>query len=111
MGIGLCGKWGRWLGVNSGASVLFIKVNMMWSGVRIGGGRRRDGYNKSMARLVVTTLVNFNQRLPTRLNFPNEIFQILSLTILEKTLVFELFSETRQPDHKGHVHKQLSLFE
>jgi len=42
---------------------------------------------------------------------PNEIFQILSLTILEKTLVFELFSETRQPDHKGHVHKQLSLFE
>lgn len=42
---------------------------------------------------------------------PNEIFQILSLTILEKTLVFELFSETRQPDDKGHVHKQLSLFE
>ena len=40
----------------------------------------------------------------------NEIFQILSVTILEKTPVFEVFSEIKpRPENDGD-HKQLSLF-
>jgi hypothetical protein len=41
----------------------------------------------------------------------NEIFQILSVTILEKTAVFELFSEIRRREGEGENHNQLSLFE
>jgi hypothetical protein len=41
----------------------------------------------------------------------NEIFQILSVTILEKTPVFKLFSEIRQRVDDGENRNQLLLFE
>jgi hypothetical protein len=41
----------------------------------------------------------------------NEIFQILGLTILEKTPVFQLFSETMPQNDSGENHNQLELFE
>jgi IS4 transposase len=41
----------------------------------------------------------------------NEIFQILSVTILEKTPVFQLFSEIRQRDDECENRNQLPLFE
>jgi DDE family transposase/uncharacterized protein DUF4372 len=41
----------------------------------------------------------------------NEIFQILGLTILEKTPVFQLFSETTPQNERGENHNQLELFE
>lgn len=53
-------------------------------------------------------------RLKHRYQLPqdaNEIFQILSVTILEKTPVFELFSDVRQHAGDDENPKQLSLFE
>jgi hypothetical protein len=41
----------------------------------------------------------------------NEIFQILSVTILEKTPVFELFSEIRRCSKDNENSKQLTLFD
>lgn len=41
---------------------------------------------------------------------PNEILQILSVTLLEKTPVFELFSEVRRQSAKDENANQLSLF-
>lgn len=41
----------------------------------------------------------------------NEIFQILSVTILEKTPVFELFSEVKRPVADEENPKQLALFD
>lgn len=41
----------------------------------------------------------------------NEIFQILSVTILEKTPVFELFSEIKRPITDEENSKQLTLFD
>ncbi len=41
----------------------------------------------------------------------NEIFQILSVTILEKTPVFELFSEIRRRNGEHENANQLNLFD
>jgi hypothetical protein len=41
----------------------------------------------------------------------NEIFQILGVAILEKTPVFQLFSELRQPIGETEEHNQLNLFD
>jgi hypothetical protein len=41
----------------------------------------------------------------------NEIFQILGLTVFEKTPIFELFSEIKQRSGEAENHKQLSLFD
>jgi hypothetical protein len=41
----------------------------------------------------------------------NEIFQILGLTVFEKTPIFELFSEIKQRSGEVENHKQLSLFD
>ena len=42
---------------------------------------------------------------------PNEIFQILGVTILEKTPVFELFAETRRAESESENRNQLMLFD
>lgn len=41
----------------------------------------------------------------------NEVLQILSVTILEKTPIFELFSELRRRNAEGENHNQLQLFD
>jgi transposase len=41
---------------------------------------------------------------------PNEIAQILSVTILEKTSINQLFSEIHRKSHEGEDHNQLTLF-
>jgi transposase len=41
----------------------------------------------------------------------NKIFQVLSVTILEKTPVFELFSPTSMPDSESEDRNQLTLFD
>lgn len=41
----------------------------------------------------------------------NKIFQILSLTLLEKTPVFELFSETQRFPDNDENRNQLILFD
>ncbi len=41
----------------------------------------------------------------------NEVLQILSVTILEKTPVYRVFSEVRDAKETSEVHKQLMLFE
>ena len=41
----------------------------------------------------------------------NEIFQILSVTILKKTPVFELFSEIRRSSGQSENPNQLTLFD
>jgi hypothetical protein len=57
---------------------------------------------------VLVVKLKHRHQLPQELN---EIFQILSVTILEKMPVFELFSEFKQPVGDVENHKQLSLFE
>ncbi len=42
---------------------------------------------------------------------PNEIMQILSVMIFEKTPVNQLFLEIKQQNDEGRNHNQLSLFE
>jgi IS4 transposase len=42
---------------------------------------------------------------------PNEIMQILSVMIFEKTPINQLFSEIKQQNDEGQNHNQLSLFE
>ena len=42
---------------------------------------------------------------------PNEIMQILSVMIFEKTPINQLFSEIKQQNDEGRNHNQLSLFE
>ena len=57
---------------------------------------------------VLTVKLKHRYQLPQA---ANEIFQILGVTLLEKTPVFELFSqEIRRGDEDGN-HQQLSLFE
>jgi hypothetical protein len=41
----------------------------------------------------------------------NEVLQILSVTILEKTHVFQLFSEVRRADEIDPFRNQLTLFD
>lgn len=41
----------------------------------------------------------------------NEVLQVLSVTILEKTPIFELFSELRRQNVEDENHNQLQLFE
>ena len=57
---------------------------------------------------VLVVKLKHRYQLPQELN---EIFQILSVTILEKMPVFELFSEFKQHAGDDENHKQLSLFE
>ena len=42
---------------------------------------------------------------------PNKIFQILSVTILEKTPIFELFSEITRSKIESEDRNQLTLFD
>jgi hypothetical protein len=42
---------------------------------------------------------------------PNQIMQVLSVMIFEKTLINEVFSELPSQNTEDHNHKQLSLFE
>jgi hypothetical protein len=42
---------------------------------------------------------------------PNQIMQVLSVMILEKTPINQLFSEIQQQNAEDHNHNQLSLFE
>ncbi|HEY8748377.1 MAG TPA: IS4 family transposase [Tepidisphaeraceae bacterium] len=63
------------------------------------------------AAVIVYVLV---MRLKHRYQLPqeaNEIFQILSVTILEKVPVFELFSEIKQNSAEDQNSNQLSLFD
>ena len=63
-----------------------------------------------MAVIVFVLVVKLKHRyqLPQE---ANEIFQILGLTVFEKTPIFELFSEIKQRSGEVENHKQLSLFD
>jgi IS4 transposase len=57
---------------------------------------------------VLVVKLKHSEMLPHDLN---EIFQILSVTILERTPVFELFSEIHRSKIEDEFHKQLTLFD
>lgn len=57
---------------------------------------------------VLTVKLKHRYRLSQNLN---EVLQILSVTILEKTHVFQLFSEVRRADEIDPFRNQLTLFD
>ena len=63
-----------------------------------------------VAIIVYVLTVKLKHRYQLRQDL-NEVLQILSVTILEKTPVHRLFSEVRDAKETSEVHNQLMLFE